>query len=150
MDTKIFVDGGPSSLLLVIEKQKNFEAGDPILIALEPMGESLVVRERAVVRPGFQAAPTGGDKDTDVMEAILKALQRATDDRKTPIAQNDLLGEVKGNMSKKSTLLHQLAEDPLSPVIMERQGKKKMYSLDTHTDTRIDASTDSDSIPPSP
>ena len=83
------------------------------------MGESLVPVERAVAVSGFPVATKGRGKTAVVGQAILKALQTATEEGGTPIAQTPLLKGVTGNGELKSKVLHKMAEDPDSPIIME-------------------------------
>jgi len=150
VDAKIRVNkgGGHGDLTLHIEKQKNFEAGNPIGLTLAPVGESLVPVERAVAASGFPVATGRGDKAAEIGQAILRALQAATEEGRTPIAQSQLTKAVTGNAGLKLKVLHEMDDDPDSPIIMERQGKTKLYHLDPNFP--LDSHTDSDSIPPSP
>jgi len=150
VDTKILVreGGGHGDLTLDIEKQKNFEGGNPIHLTLEPVGESLVPVERAVTTPGFPVATGVGGKDAALRWALLEALQAVTREGNVPIGQTQLIARVIGNTKMKSKLLQEMADDPDSPIIMQKQGKRYLYHLDPNFPP--DSDTDSESIPPSP
>lgn len=136
-DTMLMLNKGPAdSLLLTVDDQKNFAEGPPIALRLEPVGDSLVPVE-VVVDTGAQwemAANSEPDRRQEkwlqLRAAIMAALEEAHADGRAPISQNQLLEPIKGgSMGVKIKLLHELADDPESRVVMEAQGNSKLYSL---------------------
>jgi len=153
VNTKILLDGaGVAALTLTIEKQKNFEAGDPISISLEPVGESLVPRMRTSVAPSFTSSVAAMDKVTAMKRGFLDALVDAHRTGMAPMTQSRLLSKVSGNADQKGRVLHQMVDDPMMALTMLKQGNKNLYDLDPGHDAcpSLDTPSDSDSIPPPP
>lgn len=152
VDTKIHLGGASvSTLMLTVEKQKNFEAGVPIRLSLEPSGESLVPRASTAPASsptvGFPASGGGRDRTAEMREQIMTALTEALEAGTLPMTQSSVLGKVKGNADTKARVLHEMAADGTSPVVGQAQGNSIRYSLvpDFVPDSISD---DSDSIPP--
>jgi hypothetical protein len=81
------------------------------------------------IQPGESSA--SGDKRAKLATEILTALRAAHDAGLTPITQTALLKKIEGfGTELKGSVLHELADDPLSPVVMERDGKRMLYRLD--------------------
>jgi len=145
VDTKLKLDWvkkGRDDLLLEVQKQKNFVAGNPITLRLERVAESLAPRAST---PEVTWDDADGEvtknKDAGMAQAILEALRTASEAGKTPITQNAPLADVTGcSNTRKGELLRAMVDDPGSPVTMEKAGKKNLYTL----------KDDSDSIPPTP
>jgi hypothetical protein len=141
VDTKLKLERLKADhLLLVVEKQKNFEAAEPITLRLERVAESLVPRASAPEPASWDDVEEAEDRDVELAQAIQEALRTAYKAGKTPIAQTALLRDVGFNNARRSAVLHALADDPDSPVTAEQAGKKKLYTL----------KDDSDSLPPTP
>jgi hypothetical protein len=103
VDTKIRLDRKDKTmdLTLIIEKQKNFEAGDPILLTLAPAGDSLVPKPREAAVPSFDDLEAEYGVDDGLTQSILEALRAADDEHCTPIGQTALLSSVRGNADRR-------------------------------------------------
>lgn len=140
-DTMLKVSGDTTSLQLIVDKQKNFEAGPPVLLRLDRVGESLVPVARTTSTGWDHGGEgTSSDKEQAIRQKLLDALSAATENGETSMPQTALVKEAGGNRERTSEVLKEMAEDPLSPVVMEERGNKKLYSLQPS----------SDSIPPTP
>ena len=134
-DTMLKLDRARDSddLLLTVTGQRNFDEAPAIRLRLAPVGDSLVPVEVAKTeslwnRPGESSVV--GEKRAKLAAEILTALREAHDARLTPINQRTLLKEIKGfGAELKGSVLHELAEDPESPVVMEGDGRSKLYRL---------------------
>jgi hypothetical protein len=132
-DTMLELEMGGASgmLILKVDAQKNFEAWPPMAIRLEHVGDSLVPEEVVDGRSKWAkaVAPPVDGKREQMANAIETALREAEADGRTPITQTALLKLVSGATKMKSDILHELAADPNSPVLMDDQGSKKLYRL---------------------
>ena len=117
---------------LEIDKMKNFDAGPPFTLQLTPVGDSVVPVE--VDTSGTTWAKVAGAPDPKrtkrlrFVSEIVAALKDAHDAGLTPLTQTALLESVSGSAAPKAAVLHDLADDPDSPVVMEMDGKRKLYS----------------------
>ena len=129
------VQGGGDSglLLLVTDKQKNFEEEDAIPLRLKPVGDSLVLVDAApeliAVQWAMAKEPVKKEVSTKLRSLILAELEEADEASRTPITQTELLKEVPGNAAAKSRAIKELIEEEDSPIMMKESGKKKLYSL---------------------
>ena len=126
-DTAIGVVESGDGYVLKMNKQKDFEAGQPLRVRLVPVGDSAVIAPgRPMTAPDEQG---GGANARSIQELVMDALRQADEENLAPISQTALLKGVKGNMSTKIDVLHAMAEDDTWPVVMEGNGNRKMYSL---------------------
>jgi hypothetical protein len=132
-----------NDLLLTVTGQRNFDEAPPIRLRLEPVGESLVPVEVAHPespwhRPGESTA--AAERRAKLAKEILTALGEAHDAGLTPVNQRALLKDIIGfGAELKGSVLHELADDPLSPVVMERDGRSKFYRLNASNDSSSSA-----------
>jgi len=133
-DTMMFLykDVTNGSLRLLVDKQKNFEPAAPFTLKLQPVGDSLVPVEVVDTRSDWtklveDARDPFGEKGEQIRAEIVAALKQS--EGKTPIGQNDLLKGIRGNAKMKGEILHELAADPESRVMVEEHGVKKLYSI---------------------
>jgi hypothetical protein len=130
-DTMLRLDRGPGgTLVLVTHAQKNWEAGPPIAIRLERVGESLVP---VAVDGGLSTLDMVANGSPDPVEEkharISAAIESLLSASSTALSQNALLGQITGGSAKfKAKVLHDLAEDPESAVTVEQVGRRKLYS----------------------
>ena len=130
IDSKIRLTKSSGNLTLVVEKQKNFEHGLTIMLRLEPLAESLVVR------PGMPNPSVAGsgmtstvDNSARIQDDLLTALRQEDAGDRLPIIQTSLLKLVPGNASAKAAALRSLGDDPDSGVEITKSGNKNLISL---------------------
>jgi hypothetical protein len=123
--------------VLRVNRQKNYEAGPPIRLQARKIEavDSLVLEEAGTSTTGQSMWMTvigGDDPDTKKREKLRSEIEKVLEELQaagaTPIVQNKLLASVKGYAAElKTDVLHELADNPDSPVEMEDRGKSKVY-----------------------
>lgn len=135
-DTELLLEAHGSGVKLIVNKQKNFEKGQPISLRLMPVEESVVpVRTSSWTNAVEEEADHRNGRANDarrIWEGILDSLKLAGEAGRLPINQTEVLRNVKGNARRKAEILHEMADDPDCPVEMEQPGgKQHLYRLRT-------------------
>jgi hypothetical protein len=131
-DTMMKLTRTPSSLLLTVDKQKNFVAGPPIRLRLDQVADSLVPAEQPTTTSApinLDSPPTQSTRELEVRTEILARLSHAQTSGADGIKQTELLKGVTGNQSMKIAVLHQLVGEADLRIVMEERGKSKVYRL---------------------
>jgi hypothetical protein len=119
-------DRSTNNLMLVCDKQRNFEPPLPVSFRLEHVGDSLVPAPLASAPWGWTppSADTENKKVIARIEAVLSGEAKAG---RTPLTQNKVLMLVKGNAATVTRILQDHANDPSTKVTMTVSGNARLY-----------------------
>ena len=142
VDTKLKLAkvNGRGDLVLVVEKQKNFEAGEPITLRLETVADSLVPRAFMPEPVSWDDVEVAENRDTPIAQAILEALRTHHEAGHDPDHPDGPPGGRQGLHEPEGRDAPLTVDDPEFAGHDGEAWKEQLYTLKDH----------SDSLPPTP